>query len=256
MQTINRALIAFVLAAATALPAMSDLVKSDRITREIQVNVAGSFWLDNPTGPIDITGIPGDKVYIVAVRTITAPDETALAAGWNQTNIILEGNNSSRYLRTIVPVIRKENWKSSVAYTIRVPRTVDVKIASSTAEHIGISNIAGNVQIRNFNGRIVLDGVTGATTVDTVNGNVTCNFAGPPSANLQLSSVNGSIDVHVPSDSNFEWLANSMRGLFYTTMPVHARFNGTVLRAVVNAPAGPTITTSSLTGPPLMRLNR
>ena len=248
MQTMTRSLIVFMVSAATALPAMSDLVKTDRIVREFPVNVVGAFWIDNPTGPIDITGVPGDKIYVMAVRTITAPDEGGLAAGWNQTNVVLEGNNDLRYLRTIVPVMRKENWKSSVAYTIRVPRSVHVKIASSTAEHISVSNISGNVEIRNFNGRIILDGVIGATKVDTVNGSVTCNFAVPPTANVQLSSVNGSIDVHVPSDSNFDWVADSIRGLFFTTMPVRARFSGSVLRGGVNSPGGPTITTASLTG--------
>lgn len=248
MQTMTRSLIVFVLSAATALPAMSDLVKSDRIVREFPVNVAGAFWLDNPTGPIDVTGVPGDKIYVLAVRTVTAPDEAGLNAGWNQTNVVLEGNNDTRYLRTIVPVVRKEPWKSSVAYTIRVPRSVHVKIASSTAEHISVSNISGNVEIRNFNGRIILEGVTGATKVDTVNGSVTATFVTAPTANVQLSSVNGNIDVHVPSEASFDWVADSIRGLFFTTMPVRARFSGSVLRAGINAPGGPTITTASLTG--------
>ena len=255
MQTTKRALVALVVTAAAALPAMGGLVKSDRIVREVQANVAGSFWIDNPTGPIDITGVEGDRIYIVAVRTVIAPDETGLNAGWSQTSVVLEGNNTTRYLKTVVPVVRKEQWKSSVAYNIRVPRTMDVKVASSTAEHIAVSNIAGNVQITNFNGRIVLEGVSGATTVNTVNGNVTCNFAVPPSAHMQLSSVNGSIDVHVPAESNFEWVADSIRGLFYTTLPVRVRFNGSMLRASVNSPGGPTITTSSLTGRIVMLRN-
>ena len=255
MKLTRTALIAFAVTAVTALPAMSDLVKSDRTVRELPINAAGSFWIDNPTGPIDIIGTTEDKLSFTAIRTVRAPDETALAAGWSQTNIVIEGSVDTRYVRTIVPVLRTEKWKSSVAWTIHVPRSVDVKVASSTADHITISNIRGNVNIRNFNGRIVLDGVTGPTTVDTVNGNVTCNFATTPMANVHLASVNGSIDVHVPPDASFDWVGESISGLFYTTMPVRARFAGSTLRASINSPGGPTITTSSLTGRVLILRN-
>ena len=249
MISLNRALTAFLIAAAAALPAMGDLIKSDRMVKAIPVDVTGSFWLDNPTGPIDIVGVANtDKVSIIATRSVTAVDQEGLNDGWNQTNVVLEGNNATRYLKTVVPIIRSGKWKSSVSYIVHVPRSINVKIVSSTAEHINLSNITGNVSIRNFNGAIHLDAVTGSTSVDTVNSAIVVNYAFQPSADARFSSVNGNIEVHLPPNANFEWVADSIQGDFATTMPVRARFTGTQLHAGVNSPGGPTITTASLTG--------
>lgn len=239
---------AAVFALVTSAVFADPVTKVDRFSREFTLDVGGSFWIENPTGPIDIIGTDTAGLVVSVVKTVTGENAQAMALGVDQTRVQMEGNAQTRIIRTTVPVVHVGKWKSSVAYTIRVPRSVHVKVSSSSADHIRITDITGNVTVKNFNGAIGLDGVVGSTIVDTVNGSVVYEYKTRPSSNAQLSSVNGNIEVHVPGDSNFTWVADTIQGEFLTTMPVRGGFNGSTFRASVNSPGGPTLTTASLMG--------
>jgi DUF4097 and DUF4098 domain-containing protein YvlB len=232
-----------------AVAGFADPVKRvDRFSREFTLDIGGSFWIENPTGTIEIIGTDNAGLKVGCVKTVVGDDPQSLALGVDQTHVMMEGNAQVRIIKTVVPVVRAGNWKSSVAYTVYVPRSVHVKIATTSADRIRVQNIIGNVTVKNFSGLIVFDNVAGSSIVDTVNGNIVYEYGAKPSANAQLSSVNGNIEVRVPGDSNFTWVADTIQGEFLTTMPVRGAFSGSTFRASVNSPGGPTITTASLMG--------
>lgn len=221
---------------------------SEKIVREIPLGVSASLWIDNPNGSIDIVGSDVPNVAMTAVKTIVAVDGTALEEGRDATQISIEGNAATCLVRTVVPAMKSPRWSSTINYTMRVPRWVHIKIASKSADHIKVSNIIGNLTVKGFNGTITLEGNNGVTIVDTTNGSVIYHSANRPTTNTQLTTVNGDIEVRLPSDSNIDWMAESLRGDLYTTMPVRGRFAGTGFRSTVNAPGGPTFTTQTLLG--------
>ena len=232
-----------------AVASFADPVKKvDRFSREFTLDIGGSFWIENPTGSIEIIGTDSAGLKVDVVKTVVGDDMQSLALGIDQTRVMMEGNAQVRIIRTAVPVVRSGNWKSNVAYTVYVPRSVHVKISTTSSERIRVQNIAGNVTVKNFSALIVFDNVVGSSIVDTVNGTIVYDYTAKPSANAQLSSVNGKIEVRVPGDSNFTWVADTIQGEFLTTMPVRGGFNGSTFRASVNSPGGPTLTTASLMG--------
>ncbi|MEO8035373.1 MAG: hypothetical protein ABI837_13135, partial [Acidobacteriota bacterium] len=156
-------------------------------------------------------------------------------------------DSRARILRTLLPEVRN-GWSSTVNYVVRVPRTVHVKVSSSISERIRIVNIAGNVTVKNYNGDIRLENVTGASVIESVNGNIIYDYAVKPMANAQLTTLNGFIMCVVPPESNFEWVAEAIRGEFFTTMPVRGKVNGTDFHGTVNAPGGPTLNMSTIMG--------
>jgi DUF4097 and DUF4098 domain-containing protein YvlB len=241
-----------ILAAVIALIAVAGfadpVTKVDRFSREFTLDVGGSFWIENPTGTIEIIGTDTPGLRVGCVKTVIADDPQSLVQGVEQTHVMMEGNQQVRIIKTVVPVVRAGKWRSSVAYTVRVPRSVHVKISTSSAERIRVQNITGNVTVKNFNGLIVFDNVAGSSIVDTVNGSIVYEYGAKPTANAQLSTVNGNIEVRVPGDSNFTWVADTIQGEFLTTMPVRGGFNGSTFRASVNSTGGPTLTTASLMG--------
>ncbi|HEX9501505.1 MAG TPA: hypothetical protein VGA10_07630, partial [Thermoanaerobaculia bacterium] len=131
------------------------LSSTDRLSKEIPLEVGGTLWVDNPIGNIEILGTDKPGLFVVASRTVNADDRTALAEGREQTVISFEGDRNVRFIRTIYPQTPgAARWTSSVTYSIRVPRTVHIRVAAKLADRIRITNIGGNVTVKSFMGAI------------------------------------------------------------------------------------------------------
>ena len=243
----TRSLIAVALVLA-ACDAAASLTTSEKIVKEIPLGVSSTFWVDNPNGSIEIIGSDVPNVAMIAVKKVVAVDRAALEEGSDATQISIEGNAAACSVRTVIPAVRTARWSSSVAYTFRVPRWAHIKVQSKSAERIRVVNIIGNLSVRGFNGPIFIEAVTGATVIDTTNGSINFRYLNRPSTNVQLTTVNGDIEVRLPTDANFDWMADTLSGDLRTTMPVRGRLSGSTFRASVNAPGGPTLTTTTLLG--------
>lgn len=248
--TARNSLIAVVLllAALDASGQGKDLVSSEKIVKEIQLGVAGSLFVENPSGDVEVIGSDLPNVGMTAIKKVIAVDRAALDEGRDATQISIEGDAGVRLVRTAAPSARNPRWSSSISYTLRVPRWVHVTITSKAAQRLRVADIIGNVSVKGFNGTVVIDGVTGATSVDTTNGNVVYHYVMKPTSNAQLKTLNGDIEVRMPPEANFDWVAQTFRGDVRTTMPVRGRFTGTALHASINAPGGPVLTTETFLG--------
>jgi DUF4097 and DUF4098 domain-containing protein YvlB len=229
------------------------------VYRELPLDIAGSFWLDNPVGNIEITGGDGSVVTVSVVRTIIAADNAAAKEARQLTKISLEeGDSHMRVMRTIIPPNHDPRWSVMTSYVVRVPRTVHVRIGSNAAEKIHVADIIGNVTVKAFNGTITLDSVRGASAIETVNGRVVYNYTSKPMSNAQVSATNAMIEFHLPADSNFDWIGESLRNDFFTTFPARVRYIPSAahaFRASINSPGGPTFTTSTILGSVQMLAN-
>jgi DUF4097 and DUF4098 domain-containing protein YvlB len=225
----------------------ANVAVTERFSQDFTLDVGGSFWIDNPIGNVEIIGTEQPGLTVTIQKSTTGIDQVALKEGRDQTQVVLGGDARTRVIKTVLPP-RTDRWNSNVSYSIRVPRTVHVRIDSHTSDRIHVVNIAGNVTIKNVNGVIALERLTGATVVQSINGNIVADYASRPSASAQLSTVNGMVEVHVPSDSSFEWLADTLRGDFLTSLPVRGHFVGSQFRGSINSPGGPTIATATMTG--------
>lgn len=226
---------------------------TDRSAVEYPIDADGSLWIDDPFGNVEVIGVNSLKVSVSIVKVTAGVDNAAIAEGRAQTIVQSTGDERVRILKVIVPEApRSPRWQSFVTYTIRAPKTLHVKISSTYNDRVRIADMTGDVTVKNVAGDILLENVAGAV-VDTVNGNITYKSTVRPAANSQLATVNGRIQMLVPADAAFQWVADTIQGDFRTTMPIQKpRFNGRTLRALVNAASAPVITTSSLTGDVLL----
>jgi hypothetical protein len=222
---------------------------SSRVTREFPVDPAGSVWIDNPFGSIDVIGVDGTVVSVTADRTLTAADTATLKEASDAVALSFEGDTKVRLIRTLLPPMRNARWTVSVNYVVRVPRGVNVKIGGSkSAEHIRVSNVNGSVTINGFSGTVIMEGVVGASVVNMVNGRIIYDYTQRPVARAQVQAVNADIDMWLPANSNFDWVANTINGDMLTTFNVRAgRFNGSVYHGVIGS-GGTTINTESMMG--------
>ncbi|MEA2337644.1 MAG: hypothetical protein QOE82_1651, partial [Thermoanaerobaculia bacterium] len=219
---------------------------SSRVVREFPVDPAGSVWIDNPFGSIDVIGGDGNVISVTADRIINAPDAAMMKEASESVAMSFEGDTKVRLIRTLLPPGRNARWNAVVNYVVRVPRSLNVKIGSKSAEHIRISYINGSVTVNGFSGILIMEGVVGASAVNMVNGRIIYDYTQKPVANAQIQSVNADVEMRLPAKSNFDWVANTITGDFLTNFDVRAgRFNGQVFHGVVGK-GGPTINTEVL----------
>ena len=151
-------------------------------------------------------------------------------------------------MRTLLPPVKTSRWGSSVNYVLKVPPTVQVRIDSRNSDHIRVVNISGGVSVKNVNGNIFLENVTGPVVAESANGNISYDPNGRPAANVQLSSVNGRIEIAVSPNAAFQWIAQTTLGDFRTNLPVVGKLTGTTFRGGLNSGQGPTLTTATFKG--------
>jgi DUF4097 and DUF4098 domain-containing protein YvlB len=221
---------------------------TERLVKELPLGAADSVWIDNPVGNIEIVGSELPGLIATYVKTTTAVDQAALKEGNDQTVVSFEGDRNVRLIRTILPRVHSDKWTSNVSYTLRVPRTVQVRIASRIAGRIRVANILGSVTVTTFSGAVILDGVVGGSLVETTNGRVLYIYYQKPAASAQIQAVSADIDVVVPPDATFNWIADTLKGDILTNIPAHVQFLGNAFRASVNGSGGATLTLQTLLG--------
>lgn len=242
--------------AAAALLLAGDLlaqkISSEQFSRRVPLAFDGSLLVENPTGWIEIVGTEQPVLEVVATKTVRGRNDAAIKEGKQETQLTMGSNGKNLAVRTIVPSRgAARTWSSTVDLAIRVPRTVHLTVLSHSGERIRVSNISGNVRVKNFSGPITISGVSGPTRVDSVNGSILVNHGAAPRGNSEYVSVNGSIELRIPPESNFEWIAETLEAEIFTTVPLRASFvqkEGKAFRGTVNRPGGPTIQTMSVTG--------
>jgi DUF4097 and DUF4098 domain-containing protein YvlB len=222
---------------------------SNRIVRELPIDGGGSVWIDNPFGNIDVIGGEGNVVSLTIDRQISASDATSMKEAADAVVVTYEGDAKYRLVRTLMPAPRGARWSAMVNYVVRVPRGIAVKVSSKSAEHIRIAHISGSVTVNGFTGTLIMDSVTGPSVTKMVNGRIIYDYTSRPTAKAQIEAVNADIDIYVPPDAAFDWVADTINGDILTTMRVrNGRFSGTVFRGAVNGTGGPTLNTVTAMG--------
>src|ERR1700710_612177 len=73
---------------------------SSHVVREFAIDPAGSVWIDNPFGSIDVVGGEGSVISVSAERTLTAPDQMTLKEATDNVAMSFEGDTKVRLIRT------------------------------------------------------------------------------------------------------------------------------------------------------------
>jgi DUF4097 and DUF4098 domain-containing protein YvlB len=243
----NRVLIAAIFLALTISALGQGVRKGFRAEHKFAIAPGGSFVLENPVGSVDIIGVDTPDIGGISLTTITARTPEALEEGRKQTTVIVGGDQRKRILRANVAQNHDRDWRASVDWSIRVPRSAHVRVISHSGARIRVMNLTGNVHVTNVNGQVVVHNNTGTTIVESINGSLV--YSAPQlGGNTILSTVNGNVTASVAPGSDFHWVAETLKGDIRTNFPVKGSFFGTAYRAIVNAPGGPTVTTASIMG--------
>src|SRR6202041_3209751 len=193
----------------------------------------GRVELDNINGAVHISTWDQDEVKVDAVKYADSKERL------EQAHIEIDSGKDHISIRTKYPDHNQSwNWGShnnpaSVEYTLTVPRTArldEIKLINGSLDVTGMS---GEVNASCINGRLEAHDLSGRARLSTINGRLDARFGQLASNSVELNSVNGSVELTIPSDSKAELEADTVSGGIDNDFGLHVnnhRFVGHDLR--------------------------
>jgi DUF4097 and DUF4098 domain-containing protein YvlB len=188
----------------------------------------GRIELDNINGPVHISSWDQNQVKVDAVKYADTKERL------DDAKIEIDARNDSISIRTKYPDHNQSwNWGShnnpaSVEYTLTVPRTArldEIKLINGSLDVTGMS---GEVNASCINGRLEAHDLSGRARLSTINGRLDARFGQLASNSVELNSVNGSVELTIPSDSKAELEADTVSGGINNDFGLHVNHHNFV----------------------------
>jgi len=193
-------------AAASALPASVVTMPRNQFRHLYTMHQDARVTIQNFYGNVTITAWDRDAVLVEAIKHSTDPRHL------DDARIVVEPTADSLSIRTQYAGSDAEH-PTSVEYRITVPRRIHLDNVVLTNGQLSLDGISGPVKASAVNGNIHALKLGGQTELSTINGRVEANFSRTSPANsISLSSVNGAIDLTIPSGSGANLDAQNRSG--------------------------------------------
>jgi Putative adhesin len=193
----------------------------------------GRVELDNINGAVHISTWDRNEVKVDAVKYADAKERLEEAR--------IEVESGKEYLSIRTKYRDHDltfNWGShnnppGVEYTLTVPRGArldEIKLINGSLDVTGVS---GEVRAECINGRLEAHNLSGQARLSTINGRLDARFDQLAGSPVELNSVNGSVELTIPSDSKAEIEASTVSGNIdndFGLHVIHHRFVGHDLR--------------------------
>ena len=111
----------------------------------------------------------------------------------------------------------QKNWgknrRLEVQFKLTVPRTAFLDEIETVNGSVTVSNFTNYTKISAVNGSVKATNLRGTAKLSTVNGSTNADFDQlQPSSKINLSTVNGSVNLTIPSDTNATVKADTVNG--------------------------------------------
>lgn len=194
----------------------------DNVTAEfhktVPLNSNGRVSLENINGDVEITGWERGDVQIDAVKT--ARDQQRL----DEAKIEVDGSGDSVRIRTRYPEGHTNNNPASVHYTIHVPTGAQLDSISLVNGSLNVSQVSGEVNANLVNGKLTAHDLAGRAKLSTVNGTNDVEYRTLANvSDVKISSVNGSINLRLPASPNANIDASTVNGSMSTDFPIQVQ---------------------------------
>lgn len=103
--------------------------------------------------------------------------------------------------------------KMEVHFKLMVPRGAVLDEIETVNGSVVVSNFTNQTKVSAVNGNVTANNLRGAASLSTVNGTVAADFERlDPASRISLETVNGTVNLALPSDSNATIKADSVNG--------------------------------------------
>ena len=171
----------------------------------------GRVSLSNINGAAHIVGWDRNEVKVDAVKYAHTQERL------DEAKILVDASSDHVAIRTKYPE-HDNNWNwgssnnpASVEYTITVPRTARLEKIEMINGGLDITGVTGEVEASCINGSLTASQLGGHLQLSTINGPLKAKMDSLKSS-VELSSVNGSVSLVIPSDAQAELEASTVHG--------------------------------------------
>jgi hypothetical protein len=210
----------------------------------------GRVDLDNINGAVHISTWDRNEVKVDAVKYADSKERLDEAR--------IEIDSGKDYLSIRTKYRDQDltfNWGShnnppSVEYTLTVPRGARLDEIKLINGALDITGVSGEVHASCINGKLEAHNLSGRADLSTINGHLDAKFDQLPGSPVELHSVNGSVELTIPSDSKAEIEASTVSGGIENDFGLrvnHHRFVGHDLRGELGN-GGPRIKLENVNG--------
>jgi DUF4097 and DUF4098 domain-containing protein YvlB len=172
----------------------------------------GRVELDNINGAVHISSWDRNEVKVDAVKYADTKE-------WlDEARIEVDSGKEYLSIRTkyhdhdLTFDWGSHNNPAGVEYTLTVPRAArldEIKLINGSLDVTGVS---GEVRASCINGKLQAHNLSGRARLSTINGRLDARFDQLAGLALELNSVNGSVELTIPSDSKAEIDASTVSG--------------------------------------------
>ncbi len=190
-------------------------VLDERYTEEFHktypLAATGRVSLANINGAVKITGWDRNEVKLDAVKSADAKEKLP------KIEIRVDAQPDSIRIKTKYTDCEDHgcNNPGNVEYTLMVPRGARLDRIELVNGSLTLDQLNGEVRATSVNGRVNGTNLGGRTDLSTVNGAVEAAFAPATTKStepVRLHSVNGHVQVTIPSDASVEIAAHTLNG--------------------------------------------
>jgi DUF4097 and DUF4098 domain-containing protein YvlB len=190
------------------------LDETERFEQSYPLNKNGRVSVSNINGSITIDTWDRNEVKLVAVKNSDDKERLAdveITIDSRPDYIRIETDYDGWRERSNQP--RKNYGKLSVEYTLTVPRNAVLNEIETVNGSVKISNATNMVKASAVNGGVTATNLRGVTNLSSVNGTVVADFEQlQAGSKINLDTVNGTVNLTIPSDANATFRADSLNG--------------------------------------------
>ena len=209
------------LAAAGVMPAGArDLEEEFHHTYALAAD--GRVSLENINGGVHVTTWSRNEVKVDAIKRASSEDRLEAI------EIKIDADPNALRIKTKYHQHFNNN-PGGVEYTLTVPRRARLDKIDLVNGGFEGEDVEGEVNASSVNGRIRVRGLSGGARLSVVNGHLEATFDRlDESKTVSLESVNGSIDLALPSDASATLDASTVSGSIHNDfgLPVNGHFVG------------------------------
>lgn len=191
------------------------------------------LMISNVNGFIKVEGYDGQKVTMEINEHLKAKSSAALEEMISKIGIEEEefGDTLEVYISTPCSCDCEKksryNWnncnirgKYNYDFTIKVPRELNLNLATVNDGDIKVNNVDGRIKANNINGAIFLEEIREAVYVHTINGDIEIEYASLPGQDSEYYTLNGDLTVYYPPTLSADMSFKSFNGDFYTNFNI------------------------------------
>lgn len=210
----------------SAVTVMSD--ESEKFDQTYPLNANGRVSVSNVNGSIVVEAWDRNEVRLEYTKSADSRERLAdveVRIDSSPERFRVETDYGSWHDRKGDGMWRnRNNGKLTVEYKLTVPRGAVLNEIETVNGSVRVSNFTNITKVSAVNGSVNASNIRGTASLSTVNGEVMAEFDQLTSGTkINLDTVNGKVNLTIPSDSNATIKADSLNGVISNDfgLPVH-----------------------------------